>query len=112
MAVIILPMALEISRLYGGFFVSPGSMPGYYKWLEALSYCNYTYIAISLSQLNGLVLSCTPAQIASGVECTGEQTANNLGLNYLTIAECGGILVAYIFICRLFCYIALRYIKW
>lgn len=112
MAVIILPMALEISRLYGGFFVSPGAMPSYYKWLQALSYCNYTYVAVSLNELTGLVLSCTPAQIASGTVCTGEQTIDSLDLNYLTIPQCAGILISYIFICRFVCYLAIRYIKW
>lgn len=112
MAVIVLPMALEVSRLYGGFFVSPGAMPVYYSWLQAVSYCNYAYVGVSLNELQGLKLSCTPLQIAAGTVCTGEQTIQQLDLNYLTMSQCAGILLSYIFICRLVCYFALRYIKW
>ena len=50
MSVVILPMVLEVSRLFGGFFVSPSNMPVYFKWLQALSYCDYTYV-VSLTLL-------------------------------------------------------------
>ncbi len=45
MAVTILPMALEICRLYGGFFLSPANLPAYFKWLDALSYVKYRWVA-------------------------------------------------------------------
>jgi ATP-binding cassette, subfamily G (WHITE), member 2 len=38
MAVVVLPVGMELARLFGGFFVPPGDLPDYFKWLEALSY--------------------------------------------------------------------------
>lgn len=38
LAISVLPMALEICRLYGGFFLSPANLPTYFVWLDALSY--------------------------------------------------------------------------
>lgn len=32
MSVTILPMALEICRLFGGFFLSPANLPQYFSW--------------------------------------------------------------------------------
>lgn len=110
MAVTILPMVLEVSRLFGGFFVSPSAMPIYFKWLQALSYCDYTYVAISLNELGGLNLS--PCTVGPDQTCTGEQNIATLGLSYLTIGECAGILISYIIICRIFAYLGLKYIKW
>ena len=37
-AVLALPIALEISRLFGGFFISPANMPAYFKWLDSITY--------------------------------------------------------------------------
>jgi ATP-binding cassette, subfamily G (WHITE), member 2 len=33
LAVSILPLMLEISRLFGGFFLPPAVIPGYFSWL-------------------------------------------------------------------------------
>jgi ATP-binding cassette subfamily G (WHITE) protein 2 len=38
MSVTVLPIALELARLFGGFFLSPASLPPYFSWLDALSY--------------------------------------------------------------------------
>jgi hypothetical protein len=39
----VLPLALEICRLFGGFFLPPASLPKYFVWLDALSYVKYSY---------------------------------------------------------------------
>ena len=44
LTVIVLPMALEVTRLFGGFFLSPANIPPYFVWLSALSYAQYTYV--------------------------------------------------------------------
>ena len=67
MAVTILPMALEVSRLFGGFFLSPKNLPVYFKWLDALSYVKYAYVGVSLNELSGLTLTCTDSQLVKGV---------------------------------------------
>ena len=38
-----LPLALEICRLFGGFFLAPANLPKYFVWLDALSYVKYSY---------------------------------------------------------------------
>ncbi|KXZ51257.1 hypothetical protein GPECTOR_13g744 [Gonium pectorale] len=114
MAVTILPMALEICRLFGGFFLSPANLPKYFSWLDALSYVKYTYVGISLNELHGLELHCTPSQLNSAGKCpitSGEQTIKSLGLDYIGIADCVGILIAYIVICRVIAYLGVRYLK-
>ncbi|KAG2495027.1 hypothetical protein HYH03_006959 [Edaphochlamys debaryana] len=127
MAVTILPMALEISRLFGGFFLSPRNLPNYFVWLDALSYVKYTYVVISLNELdgptcvgislnelNGLELTCTPQQERPDGSCAvpdGQTTIDALGLDYITIGDCVGILIGYIVICRIIAYLGVRFLK-
>ncbi|MEW5315593.1 MAG: hypothetical protein WDW38_007010 [Sanguina aurantia] len=115
MSVTILPMVLEICRLFGGFFLSPANLPKYFSWLDALSYAKYCYIAICRNELTGLVLTCTPQQQLADGTCPipdGETTERQLGLIVLSIGECAGILVSYIFLCRFFAFLGVRYIKY
>ena len=56
---------------------------------------------VSLNELSGLSLTCTPSQQAANQCITnGESTISSLGLNYLNIGQCAGILISYIAICR------------
>jgi hypothetical protein len=54
------------------------------QWLDALSYVQYTYVGISLNELTGLVITCTPAQLeAAGGTCattSGEQVRGRAAL--------------------------------
>lgn len=111
MSVAILPMALELCRLFGSFFISPASAPNYFRWILQLSYVSYTYTGTALNQLNGLVTSCDPPA-ANCKPLNGDSIIDTLGLDYLTIGQCAGILVAYIFICRAVAYLGVRFIKW
>ena len=88
MSVTVLPMVLEVTRLFGGFFLAPSRLPKYFSWLDALSYVKYTYVGASLNELEGLVLTCTEAE-RTMAPCirTGETTIEDLGLNYLTIEK-------------------------
>jgi hypothetical protein len=111
----VLPLALEICRLYGGFFLSPSHLPRYFAWLDALSYVKYTYVGISLNELQGLVLHCTEQQRLSNGACpvaTGEQTIQQLGLNKYSIELCACILLVFIVGCRVLAYVGLRVLKW
>ncbi len=109
LTVIVLPMALEVSRLFGGFFLSPKNLPEYFVWLDALSYVKYTYVGISLNELNGLVYTCTPA---NSCPATGAAVEDQLGFNKFTIGECAGILFAFIAVCRILAYLGIRFVKW
>eukprot|EP01113_Clastostelium_recurvatum_P040178 TRINITY_DN6221_c1_g2_i1.p1 TRINITY_DN6221_c1_g2~~TRINITY_DN6221_c1_g2_i1.p1 ORF type:complete len:672 (-),score=98.76 TRINITY_DN6221_c1_g2_i1:16-2031(-) len=116
LAVSILPVALEIARLFGGFFLSPKNLPSYFSWLDALSYAKYSYVGIALNELQGLVIHCTQAQLdAAGGKCPitrGEQTIASLGLDKLSIGLCAGVLVLMIVFFRVGAYVAIRFIKW
>ena len=110
MSVTVLPMVLEVSRLFGGFFLSPSRLPKYFSWLDALSYVKYTYVGTSLNELQGLVLTCTPADIQSD-KCVpdGETTIRDLGLDYISIGGCIGALFAYIIGCRVIAFLGVRF---
>lgn len=55
MAAAFLPLTVEIARLFGGgFFMPPSGLPLYFSWIDALSYCNYVYIALMLKEFTNL----------------------------------------------------------
>lgn len=114
-AVTVLPMYLELCRLFGGFFLSPKNLPVYFSWLDALSYVKYTYVGISLNELSGLVLTCSPSEANSAGVCptsTGDQTINALGLNYISIEGCAAVLLGMVVVLRGVAYLGVRFIKW
>ncbi|UJR22373.1 hypothetical protein I4U23_025435 [Adineta vaga] len=110
MSVTVLPMALEVSRLFGGFFLSPANLPKYFSWLDALSYAKYTYVGISLNELQGLVLSCADAGNSTCIP-NGEKTIAQLGLDYINIGGCIGALIAFILFCRIVAFLGVRFLK-
>jgi ATP-binding cassette subfamily G (WHITE) protein 2 len=70
-------------------------------------------VGISLNELHGLKLTCTDKQLVNG-RCpvsTGEQTIKNLGLDYISIGGCAGVLIGYIVFCRVVAYLGVRFIK-
>jgi ATP-binding cassette subfamily G (WHITE) protein 2 len=102
-------MILEVSRLFGGFLLAPSRIPNYFAWLDALSYFKYTYVALSLNELEGLQLKCdnrTQSCIHDGQTLIEER-----GFNYINISACIGVLLAFIFSCRIIAYIAVRFLK-
>jgi hypothetical protein len=46
-----LPLALEISRLFGGFFLPPAALPIYFVWLDSISYVKYIYMGLMTNQV-------------------------------------------------------------
>jgi ATP-binding cassette subfamily G (WHITE) protein 2 len=112
MSVTVLPMALEVIRLFGGFFLAPSHLPKYFSWLDALSYIKYVYVGLSLNELQGLQLTCTANETASG-KCipNGEATIKDLGLDYISIGGCIGVLFCYIIGCRTIAFFGIRYLK-
>ena len=43
MSVIVLLLALQVTRLFSGFFLAPSRLPKYFSWLDALSYVKYNF---------------------------------------------------------------------
>ena len=121
LSTVTLSLFLELSRLYGGFFTSPKQLntPATYGWkfADALSYLKYTFVGVAVNELSGLQYTCTDAEKAAllktGGKCllTGEQTMADKGYDEYTVGFCAGILVVYIFGCRVVAYGALRFFK-
>ncbi|CAF1467821.1 unnamed protein product [Adineta steineri] len=111
MSVTVLPMALEVTRLFGGYFLSPANLPGYFSWLDALSYAKYTYVGLSLNELSGLELSCKGATSNATCIHNGETTIKSLGFDYIDIGGCVGTLLAFIIFCRCVAYLGVRFLK-
>lgn len=125
MSTIVLAACYEISRLYGGWFISPYLLDLYPQWrfADAISYIKYAFIGVSLNENDGLELTCLPSELQNGLctmpplpaTSTGVYTGDSIDVYYgydmYTMQFCAGILIAYIVICRLIAYLALRYIK-
>lgn len=75
----------------------------------------YAYVGISLNELTGLELTCTPQQLAAaGGTCpitSGQQTITQLGLQKYSVPLCAGVLVAFVVVCRFLAYVGLRVMK-
>ncbi len=112
MSVTVLPMVLEVTRLFGGFFLAPSRLPKYFSWLDALSYVKYTYVGASLNELQGLKLTCTNSdrEKLSCIE-NGETIIHELGFDYINIIGCVGALIGYIVICRIIAFLGVRFLK-
>jgi len=112
MSVTVLPMVLEVSRLFGGFFLAPSRLPKYFSWLDALSYIKYTYVGASLNELQGLKLTCTDSdrEKLSCIE-NGETIIHGLGFDYINIIGCIGALIGFIIICRVIAFLGVRFLK-
>jgi len=96
------------------FFLSPANLPAYFSWIDALSFIKYTYIGISLNELTGLKLTCTPAElaVAAGGVCpitSGEQVIQTLGMEKYHMWECALVLLAMILFFRIVAYCAMRW---
>lgn len=131
MSTVVLALAYEWVRLYGGWFMSPAMMVSYPEWkfADALSYIKYAFVGISLNENSNLILHCAPSErtpaYASGAESISnckipplttypyDGAAYNVyyGYDQFTIAYCAGMLIIYIVGCRLFAYLGLRFIK-
>lgn len=111
---VVMSVGFEISRLYGGFFISPTQLNDYPDWhfADALSYIKYCFVGVALNELTDLDLTCTAKEISSNT-CilTGEAIIKQKGYDNYSIGFNVGILIVYIFGCRLFAYLALRFLK-
>ncbi len=103
-----LPLALEVARLFGGFYMPPVTAPLYFSWLTAVSYVNYVYIGITTNEFTGLVLTCGNAT-ASATCPTGNDVLSGLGINYIPIFGCALVLFGLIMVMRVCAFIVLRF---
>jgi hypothetical protein len=117
MSTVVLACAMEITRLYSAFFVSPLQLDAYpankWKFFDRISYMKYGYIGLVNNEYIGLDLKCKTTELKSG-KCPytqGEQIMKNFGYQRYSISYLAGCMVAYFVICRIAAYLALRFIK-
>lgn len=60
LSTIVLAAVYEISRLYGGWFISPKLLFQYPNWkfADSLSYIKYAFVGVSLNENDGLLITC------------------------------------------------------
>lgn len=113
LSVTVLPFAMELTRIFGGFFMAPKLLPVYFSWIDPLSYIKYAYVGISLNELTGLKLHCTPSQLKNGV-CPivdGNFTIDQFGLDYISMEVAAVCLVGFILLTRFIAFLGIRYLK-
>lgn len=132
LSVTVLPMVLEVTRLFGGFFLAPSRLPKYFSWLDALSYIKYTFVGACLNELQGLVLTCpgnTTTISNSTVNGTiitflvnvtnststcvtkGETIIGQKGYDYINVGGCIAVLIGFIIFCRVVAFLGVRFLK-
>ncbi|CAF1270354.1 unnamed protein product [Rotaria sordida] len=120
LSVTVLPMVLEVTRLFGGFFIAPSRVPKYLSWIDALSYIKYTFVGSALNELHGLNFTCEGVKttivnatynITAHCIRTGEELIQERGYNYISIGGCIGVLLAFIIFCRTWAFIGVRFLK-
>ena len=120
LSTVVLACCYEISRLYGGWFIKPADMAVYQEWrfADALSYIKYAFVGVSLNENDGLIVTCVGSTKTCSAPCTTlNQACSGASINTFygyadyTMHYCAGILLVYIFGCKIFSYLALRFIK-
>jgi ABC-type multidrug transport system ATPase subunit len=114
LSVTVLPFAMELTRIYGGFFLSPALLPKYFMWIDALSYIKYAYIGVSLNELTDLKLHCAEGQLNKYGVCpivNGDFTIEQLGLDYITLEGAALSLVGFILVTRFISFLGIRFLK-
>ncbi len=72
-------------------------------------YFKYTYVALSLNELEGLQLKCNNTR--ESCIYNGQTLIEERGFNYIGIRASIGILIAFIIFSRTIAYIGVRFIK-
>lgn len=112
MSITVLPMILEVSRLFGGFLLAPSRIPKYFVWLDIFSYFKYIYVGLSLNELQGLQLICD-TKLSTTQSCIydGQELIKERGFDYINISTCIGVLIGFILCSRIIAYVGVRFLK-
>lgn len=108
MSLIILPMMMEVWRLFGGFYVPPSQSPIYYVWLDHLDYLWYAYIGIAVNELTGLEFTC---DVQPCDPATGEDVIESMEYDSLSLGGYIGVMIGFWIAFVIGNYIAIRLLK-
>ena len=133
LSVTVLPMVLEVARLFGGYFLAPSRLPKYFSWLDALSYIKYSFVGAALNELQGLVLTICPSNSTtnstmingttistttinatnSTSDClvSGQYYISQKGYDYISVGGCIAVLITFIIVCRVVAFLGVRFLK-
>eukprot|EP01097_Dermamoeba_algensis_P005210 TRINITY_DN330_c0_g1_i1.p1 TRINITY_DN330_c0_g1~~TRINITY_DN330_c0_g1_i1.p1 ORF type:complete len:637 (+),score=136.07 TRINITY_DN330_c0_g1_i1:247-1911(+) len=117
LAAALVPLFVEVFRLFGAFFVSPNLLRDqypYFWWISALSSNTYTYVAVFQNEFKDMKISCPPGAQPLTAACpyiNGDQIITAYNMDYIPIWGCGLVLIAMIIFFRVAAYLAIRYIK-
>jgi len=102
-----LPLFMELGRLFGGYFIPLAQLPPGLRWINYVSYIFYGFNSIAHNEMDDLVLTNCAAP-----SCTAQQSTTLVTRGQdLSYNNSVGILVAYIVICMIISYIAVRFLK-
>lgn len=112
---VVLSMAMEICRVYDGFFIPPILMQDIaaWRWADMLSYLKYCFLAGVIYQLRGLEFECTDQEIRDD-KCNvtrGEQVMEARGYDRYTVEGCVAAAFGFMIGYRVIAYLGLKYIK-
>ena len=114
LTVVLIGVFFEITRLFGGWFVSPIALTNQYnswKFADALSYLKYGFVGVSLNEYQGLVLCSNPAKPSTCSLSYSQAQIKRYGYDQYTVEDCAGYLCVLIIGFRFVSYIGLRFIK-
>jgi hypothetical protein len=78
-----LPLAMEVTRLFGAYYMNPTSLPVYFEWLQGISYITYVYSGTMINEFTSLQIGCNAT---AGTPClNGDQVLASLGLGYVPL---------------------------
>jgi ABC-type multidrug transport system ATPase subunit len=107
---LVLPLLLEVCRLFGGFFIAPTDTKDGVHWIMRLSYLNWAYGALAWNDMEDRTFGC--AKPPCNVPRTGEAKMAALGLDEMTKGQYVGGLIAFIVICQVLTYLGVRFVTW
>eukprot|EP01102_Stenamoeba_stenopodia_P007561 TRINITY_DN211_c0_g2_i1.p1 TRINITY_DN211_c0_g2~~TRINITY_DN211_c0_g2_i1.p1 ORF type:complete len:633 (-),score=130.70 TRINITY_DN211_c0_g2_i1:224-2122(-) len=116
----VVPLFVELFRLFGAFFVPPSLLPGYFTWIDAVSFTKYSFLALAQNELHGLELACvgeppavdpvTNATIVCPVNY-GTQLLEDRDMQRIPIWACALVLVGLILGMRIIGYLGIRFVR-
>ncbi|PWA00900.1 hypothetical protein BB558_003037 [Smittium angustum] len=98
-ALSLLPMALIIPIMFGGFLVNSGSLMGWISWLQWVSPVKYGFTMLAINQLKDLQINGIPI---------GNAELKRLNLGPFGIGECAAFLLMFFAIFTTLAYIGLE----
>jgi hypothetical protein len=112
LAAALVPLFVEVFRLFGAFYVTPNLMSQdypYFLWITSVSFVQYAYLGVFQNEFQGMEIECP-----QGLVCpfrTGQEYLESLDSEFIPIWACALVLIAMIILFRFIAYLGIRFIK-